>query len=51
VEGIDNPPFKCETAPRPPEMQPDLHVHLRPGEAYRTKREDGTMLHVLSVEK
>jgi len=52
VEGIDNPPFKCDHIHLPStEKPPDLHVHLRPGEAYRTKREDGTMLCVLAEEK
>lgn len=48
VEGIDHPPCRCESPTAPPELRPDLYVHLRPGEAYRTKREDGTVLHVLA---
>jgi hypothetical protein len=48
VEGAENPPFHNEVPQYPTEKPPDLHVHLRPGEAYRTKREDGTMLHVLA---
>lgn len=51
VEGIDYAPFKCETPSVPPNMRPDMYVHLRPGEAYRAKREDGTVLHVLAEER
>ena len=51
VRGIDHPPFRCEPGVLPSEKLADLHVVLRPGEGYATRREDGTKLTVSAVER